>query len=630
MLEVLRKLFCKIQKYLTVVEVLKASKPTRIHNCADMIAVGNIDGSENGGANGGMPPRPAAKPVHITGAALKRKSNSLPIPSTAEKRTRVVGDFNPILPPITSGAPLTSKSESIMRKNHPQDTLLLRTRNMSDMLYGSIEIEGKLFELIDTPPFQRLYYLRQLGVSHYGSRGAVHTRFQHSLGTAHLAKRQVTSIIIHQPYLKINEQDAICVEIAALMHDIGHGPYSHVFDSKFNRGMPHELRSVEMFKHMLKCHNIDLKKLFNLEDIDLVFIEELILGKECKERKGGRGEDKSFLYDIVNNCHSGLDVDKMDYLRRDGECSGHTAGQIKSSTIDRFISTARVCWAPDENGKNVRMICYPEDMAKELAMLGRTRKELHELVYQSLPTLQMEYLYADVLIEAHKAGWTKRLSDGTRRTLAEADDPAVLLELNDSVLEIIGDSDDPKLEYARSLIKRVNARDGYKCVYDIEWPDSNACPKALLKEALERPWLSETRNNNNHHNGGAVGVKRGVMGEGSETEEDNSDDEELSAEFSRELFEKNLICDMSKFHCGKGDKDPVSYMRFYRKFDKAFQDSERTPLGQPPNPSIYKDFMPHPLQRCKFRVFTRKNEIADEARKLLERWAEWRSAESKT
>jgi hypothetical protein len=87
--------------------------------------------------------------------------------------------------------------------------------------------------LIDTTTFARLSTLKQLGTCYYVYRGAMHTRFEHSLGVAHLANVLVSKMRNDQPELCITDSDVICVTIAGLCHDLGHGPFSHVYDGVF-------------------------------------------------------------------------------------------------------------------------------------------------------------------------------------------------------------------------------------------------------------------------------------------------------------------------------------------------------------------------------------------------------------
>ena len=138
----------------------------------------------------------------------------------------------------------------------------------NDPVHGNIIMEHLCLAIIDTPEYQRLQGMKQLGVCDRVYRGATHTRFEHSLGVAHLAGKLATSLRKNQPRLGITDSDILCVKIAGLCHDLGHGPYSHLYDGVFIRRMHpngidkkgrkwrHEDGSVLMFQHLLRVNNI--------------------------------------------------------------------------------------------------------------------------------------------------------------------------------------------------------------------------------------------------------------------------------------------------------------------------------------------------------------------------------------
>jgi len=122
--------------------------------------------------------------------------------------------------------------------------MTIKRKIFNDPLYGLIRYPYDLvYEVIDHPYFQRLRLIRQLGLSSYVYTGATHTRFHHALGVAHLADR--LSQILVSKGVEITEEEHQGVVLAALLHDIGHGPFSHVLEHGFiNKS--HEELSVEI------------------------------------------------------------------------------------------------------------------------------------------------------------------------------------------------------------------------------------------------------------------------------------------------------------------------------------------------------------------------------------------------
>eukprot|EP00953_Heterococcus_sp_UTEX-ZZ885_P013540 7737-Heterococcus_DN1.PRE.1 len=133
------------------------------------------------------------------------------------------------------------RSHSLVRQSHDEDHLLCRDHAFMDPIHGHIMLEPVLIAIMNTPQFQRLGSLKQLGTSDYVFRGATHTRFSHSVGVAHLAGRMVETFMRSQRNLDITRTDYLCVKIAALAHDLGHGAFSHVWDNLFMRSYVAEL-----------------------------------------------------------------------------------------------------------------------------------------------------------------------------------------------------------------------------------------------------------------------------------------------------------------------------------------------------------------------------------------------------
>ena len=189
-----------------------------------------------------------------------------------------------------------------------------------DSVHGQIYISPKAKNIIDTKEFQRLRDIKQLGAIYQVFIGASHNRFEHSIGVYHLARCYMD--ILNKNFTYFSEKEYELISIGALIHDIGHGPYSHLFDSyiKINK---HEYRSIELFRYMNSKYNL------GFTSIEFDFIHKVIYPKCIYD-------DKKYLYQIVSNSN-GIDVDRIDYIIRDTKMTGLNYGveyeRIMNSTI---------------------------------------------------------------------------------------------------------------------------------------------------------------------------------------------------------------------------------------------------------------------------------------------------------
>ena len=125
-----------------------------------------------------------------------------------------------------------------------------------DIIHGNIMIDPLATRIINTEEFQRLRNIKQLGCCNYVFPSAVHTRFEHSIGVYHLASKYIE---ILKKEIQFTENQIKCILCAALIHDLGHGPYSHLFDELFDQSKNHEFRSIQIFKNMNQKYNLDFK-----------------------------------------------------------------------------------------------------------------------------------------------------------------------------------------------------------------------------------------------------------------------------------------------------------------------------------------------------------------------------------
>lgn len=179
---------------------------------------------------------------------------------------------------------------------------------INDPVFGFIRVpKGILYEIVKHPYFYRLSRIKQLGLAYMVFPGAQHTRFQHSLGAYHLATNAMRSLVRKGNFIFDSEEEA--VNAAILLHDIGHGPFSHVLENTLIKGVSHEEISLMVMKRM-----------------DTEFRGELALAIKIFRNE----YHKKFLHQLIS---SQLDVDRLDYLRRDSFFTGVTEGNIGSSRI---------------------------------------------------------------------------------------------------------------------------------------------------------------------------------------------------------------------------------------------------------------------------------------------------------
>ena len=184
---------------------------------------------------------------------------------------------------------------------------------INDPVYGFISIPTDLvFDLIQHPYFQRLRYIKQLGMTHLVYPGALHTRFHHALGAMHLMGMAIETLRNKGHEISTLEEEAVI--IAILLHDVGHGPFSHALEESIVEGISHEDISTMLMQKL----NVQFGG-------KLTMAIEIFKGSYHRE----------FLHQLVTGQ---LDMDRMDYLNRDSFFTGVSEGVISSDRIIKMLN----------------------------------------------------------------------------------------------------------------------------------------------------------------------------------------------------------------------------------------------------------------------------------------------------
>lgn len=349
----------------------------------------------------------------------------------------------------------------------PNDSQLLVTNDFDtkyktifDPIHGNITFPKIMWDIIDTPQFQRLRNLKQLSVSDFIYMGNTHTRFEHCLGTGFLSRDLVYRCfdIINKNnntniQIDYNEKNYLkkCVSIAGLCHDIGHGPFSHSFDNiikclGLNEIWDHEEFGGKIIKYLIDENNI--------EDIDedmLKMINSLIDGSNLHNC------EYNWIYQIVANKENSIDVDKFDYIQRDIYHSG-----VKTLSVDyqRIFGDINII---NDN------ICFSEKTDLSLHSLFEARYCLHNKIYNHPDNICVETMVKDALL----------LANDYFKFEEAIISPEKFVKLDDNILDIILTfslnqdeeiNSNKKLLDAEKIIKRLYNRDLYTIIGEIPIP----------------------------------------------------------------------------------------------------------------------------------------------------------------
>lgn len=362
--------------------------------------------------------------------------------------------------PVRHGA--STPAENTQHAGRPR----LHGKIINDPIHGTFRLDAGCKLIFDTRQFQRLRRLKQLGMTYYVFPGASHNRFEHSLGVAHLAQKFATQLWSFQgSELDVDRSDIHVVELAGLCHDLGHGPFSHVFEREFlkRKGIvdwDHEDMSAKMLEFLVDDNYIDAISNDELKRVkDFITSGHGVGAHEAGKPTSG-GSSKRWLSEIVANGRNSIDVDKFDYLARDAMYCGVNL----SCNFNRLMQFSKVIG--DE-------ICYKYTEYMNLYELFHARALMHRSVYTHKKAKAIEFMVVDALLEADKA---LKFSDNIW-------DASEFVRLDDNLLDYIENfdfyskvfsvSDDSVLSHihaSQKIIQRLRNRQLYKYVTDAPVP----------------------------------------------------------------------------------------------------------------------------------------------------------------
>lgn len=306
------------------------------------------------------------------------------------------------------------------------------SKDIYDAVHKTITLPALITEFVDTPEFQRLRRIKQLGAASFVYPTATHTRFEHSIGCGHLARKLATSLLPEQQKTRFLD----LIQLAGCLHDIGHGPFSHVYEHIYPE-YNHEDESCKQIQEM----NSRLKV---LSDEEVAFIQRVIKGSTLDDAGSLHGVLlEPWIFQIVANKHSHFDVDKCDYIIRDSMMLGFSpAGCSHAIDIERIFKHTKVI-----DG----YLAFNQKIFDDLLNIFRLRYQLHRKVYSHPVVITIETMIKHSILKSKEALARARVVKGGR-TPEEA-----ARRYDDSILSMIEFLELPGSE----LIQRIHNRELY-------------------------------------------------------------------------------------------------------------------------------------------------------------------------
>ncbi len=300
-----------------------------------------------------------------------------------------------------------------------------------DICHGYIPYNDTETRFLDNHWVKRLKRIKQLGLLEHVFPSASHSRFEHSLGVSHIGENYVDILLRNsgKPHYYQNNFK-FCVKMAGLFHDLGHGPFSHVFDNVVIKDSKncHEMRSRRIVEEIFK-------EVGTSAGFSSAYLIDYI--KEMIEPVTNNYSDNPF-FDIVNNTKNSIDVDKFDYLQRDPRHIG----------LDCSFDPARIINKSFLEGSQ---IIYSKSVSNNIVNMFQTRYRFHKEIYNHKTVKLIELMIGDALLSADNYFNFSEVS--------KTDD---FKKLDDSIYSQILNSDVPDLQKSKDILKRIEKRDLYK------------------------------------------------------------------------------------------------------------------------------------------------------------------------
>jgi len=309
----------------------------------------------------------------------------------------------------------------------------MSSKIIQDPVHGSIKLSNRIFKLIDTPEFQRLRKIKQLSQMYLVFPSADHTRFEHCIGVAFLAKTWITMFHNLQPELNITDREIEYVTIGGLLHDIGHGPFSHSFEAWLRKKHVH-FDHEEMSERIIR--SVISKSDLGYTDREVNIVCGIVNGVQVE------GE-KAFLFEIVHNAKNSIDVDKWDYLMRDS----YKIGFPKYDPA-RLMNSARIIG---------NEICFQDKDAYEVSELFQKRFSMWKKVYSNSTSQIFGLMFEELLDKV----------DRKYKLSQSIDDIDKFCRFTDTIVDIVKFSNDSSLKPAQKLITDIEKRRLYKKIGNI-------------------------------------------------------------------------------------------------------------------------------------------------------------------